>query len=110
MSSREVRISQILQQTLAPQYMELENESSKHSVPPNSETHFRILLVSDKFEGQSRIERQRWVNKLLAEELQNGLHALTQKTLTPAEWELQKDQPFKSPDCQGGSRHDKNKS
>lgn len=108
--SREVRISQILQQALAPQYMELENESWKHSVPPKSETHFRVVIVSDKFEGKSRIERQRWVNELLAEELQKGLHALTQKTLTPAEWEKQKEQPFKSPNCMGGSHHDKNKS
>lgn len=109
MSSREVRISQILQQALAPEYMELENESSKHSVPPNSETHFRVVLVSKKFEGQSRIERQRLVNGLLAAELKSGLHALTQKTMTPAEWESQKNQIFKSPDCLGGSRHDKSK-
>ncbi|MFV3410237.1 BolA family protein [Bdellovibrio bacteriovorus] len=106
--SREKRIREILTQSLAPQELGVENESHMHSVPPNSETHFKVLVVSDSFEGKSRIDRQRLVNDLLKAELQSGLHALTQKTLTPTEWATQKDTlNFVSPECLGGSKHDK---
>lgn len=106
--SRAERISDILKSALSPVHMEIENESHMHSVPKNSETHFKVLAVSEKFDGKSRIDRQRMVNDLLKAELQNGLHALTQKTLTPGEWEKQKAAlNFESPDCLGGSKHEK---
>lgn len=100
--SRADRISSILNSALSPVHMEIENESHMHSVPKNSETHFKVLAVSEKFDGKTRIDRQRMINDLLKEELQNGLHALTQKTLTPSEWEKQKEAlNFQSPDCVG---------
>ncbi|WP_374079095.1 BolA family protein [Bdellovibrio bacteriovorus] len=106
--SRASRLNEILKQALVPLHMEIENESHMHSVPPGSETHFKVLVVSAAFEGKSRIDRQRMINDLLKEELKNGLHALTQKTLTPAEWEKQKATlQFESPECLGGSKHDK---
>lgn len=75
---------------------------------PRSETHYKVLVVSEKFEGKTRIDRQRMVNELLKVELQSGLHALTQKTLTPSEWAQQKEKlNFESPACLGGSLHDK---
>lgn len=49
------------------------------------ETHFRVEIVSSAFEGKSRIDRQRMVNTLLADELRERIHALQLKTLTPAE-------------------------
>ena len=103
MGPREQRINDILNHSLAPTHMELENESHKHSVPANSETHFKILVVSTAFAGKSRIDRQRMVNELLKAELQSGLHALTQRTLTPEEWSAAA-QKFESPDCLGGSQ------
>lgn len=106
--SRYARIEQVLNKALAPQHLEVENESHMHSVPANSETHFKVLIVSQAFTGKSRIDRQRMINDLLKDELQSGLHALTQKTLTPDEWEKQKAQlNFDSPECMGGSKHDK---
>lgn len=106
--SRASRISEILNQALEPVHLEIENESHMHSVPPNSETHFKVLAVSKKFEGLSRIDRQRFVNDLLKDELKSGLHALTQKTLTPSEWESQKAKlNFESPECLGGSKADR---
>lgn len=107
MGPREQRIHQILSQTFSPVHFELENESYMHSVPAGSETHFKVLLVSALFEGKSRIDRQRLVNEALKVELQSGLHALTQKTLTPEEWNKQKATlQFESPECLGGSKHD----
>lgn len=103
MSARESRISQILSTALVPVYLEIEDESHMHS-GPRSETHFKVLIVSEKFEGKSRVDRQRMVNDLLKVELQTGLHALTQKTLTPGEWATQKEKlQFESPACLGGS-------
>ncbi|MES2963512.1 MAG: BolA family protein, partial [Bdellovibrionota bacterium] len=86
---------------------ELVNESHAHSVGKNSETHFKMVLVSARFDGLSRIQRQRLVNDAIADELKGGVHAFTQRTLTPAEWEQGKASGFESPDCHGGSKHDK---
>lgn len=106
--SRSARIEQVLNTALTPLHLEVENESHMHSVPANSETHFKVLAVSAAFTGKSRIDRQRMINDLLKNELQTGLHALTQKTLTPEEWEKQKAQlNFDSPECLGGSKHDR---
>ncbi|KHD87649.1 MAG: transcriptional regulator BolA [Bdellovibrio sp. ArHS] len=108
MSNRANRLKDILSQALVPAHLEIENESFMHAVPAGSETHFKILVVSEKFVGKSRIDRQRMINELLQEELQSGLHALTQKTLTPDEWEKQKAAlNFESPACLGGGKHDR---
>ena len=57
-------------------HLEVVNESNNHNVPPGSESHFKVVLVSNSFEGQSLIARHRSVNKLLEEELKNHIHAL----------------------------------
>ena len=104
MSSRESRIRESLEKALVPTVLEIENESHMHS-GPKSDTHFKVLIVSPSFEGKSRIDRQRMVNEALKAELQSGLHALTQRALTPSEFELQKDAlDFISPECRGGSK------
>lgn len=106
--NRASRIFETLSKALTPVHIEIDNESDMHSVPPNSETHFKVLVVSQAFEGKSRIDRQRLINDLLKNELQSGLHALTQKTLTPEEWEKQKAAiNFNSPECLGGSKQDR---
>jgi BolA protein len=87
--------------TLNPVFSELINESHNHSVPKNSETHFKLLLVSESFVGLSRVQRQRKVYEILAEELKNGVHALTMRLLTPEEYSKEQ-VDFESPDCHGG--------
>lgn len=97
--NRTERTLQLLK-TLNPVHMHLENESDHHAGPRGRETHFKLLLVAEEFEGLSRIDRQRKVNSILSEEFQSGLHALTQRLLTPTEWEKTKsDLNFVSPDC-----------
>ena len=94
-----------IESELQPSYYELENESSQHSVPPGSETHFRVLLVSEKFAGLSRVDRSRRVNVLFATELRSGVHALSQRTFTPEEWAKVADSfQMQSPACMGGSK------
>lgn len=97
--NRQSRISETLN-ILAPQHLQIENESDQHAGPAGRETHFKLLLVSSAFDGLSRIDRQRKINDLLKSEFQSGLHALTQRLLTPDEWEKTKASlDFVSPDC-----------
>jgi BolA protein len=94
------QMTEKLKKELSPQFLELINESHLHGRPTGAETHFKLLVVSDKFNGLSRIDRQRLVNNLFDFAREKGLHALTQKTLSPAEWEQQKDNlDFQSPAC-----------
>lgn len=75
-----------------------------HSVPKNSETHFRAVIVSEKFQGQSRLARQREVLKVIDQELKSGVHAFTMRCLTPEDWAQDPASSFVSPECHGGSR------
>ena len=84
----------------------LENESHKHSVPLNSETHFKLVLVSDAFDGMMPVRRHQMLYKILAEELDGPVHALALHTHTPAEWQAKGGEILASPDCLGGSKHD----
>ncbi len=49
--------------------------------------HFEAFVVSDLFNGKSRVQRQQMVMATLREELKGPLHALTMKTYTQTEWE-----------------------
>lgn len=98
------RIQEKLTSTFAPAHLDVVNESHMHSVKPGSETHFKVLVVSAGFEGKSRIDRHRAVNEALREELRAGLHALTIRALSPAEWQADGAVSFVSPQCLGGSK------
>ena len=93
------RIQSLVQEHLKPLHFELENESSQHAVPVGSESHFKILVVSELFQDQSRVDRQKKVYGLLDQEFKSGLHALSLRALTPAEWQQQGVAGFISPDC-----------
>src|SRR5215208_838140 len=87
---------------VVPKYFEIYNESSKHHVAEGSETHFKMIIVSPVFDGLTKIERHRLIHKLLADELQNGLHALTLHLFTEKEWESKSNIDRSSPNCRGG--------
>ena len=79
-----------LEQAFHPKALEIVNESHLHAghqehFDGSGETHLRIRIVSDAFAGMSRLERHRAVNKLAADELDAGLHALAIDARTPAE-------------------------
>jgi BolA protein len=96
-------IQQKLTATLSPVHLEVHNESSAHNVPPNSETHFKVIVVSDAFEGKKLIERHRLVNETLAVELAGPVHALSIVAKLPAQW-AQNSAVDPSPKCLGGSK------
>lgn len=101
--TRSDRIRSALEGTFAPIFVDVINESHMHSVKPGSETHFKIVVASDAFEGKSRVDRQRAVNAALKAELSAGLHALTMSTFSAKEW-AEAPEIMKSPDCLGGSK------
>lgn len=107
MSSHPVQtaIETKLKDQFKPEHLSVENESHMHSVPPNSETHFKVVLVSADFDGKRKVARQQSVYAALAEEIAGPVHALAMHTYTPSEW-LEANVPD-SPNCLGGSKADK---
>ena len=91
---------------LAPAHLEVVNESHMHSVPPGSESHFRLVIVSDRFDDTPRVRRHQMVNGILESELRDSIHALSMQTLTAAEWEARGGQTMASPPCLGGGKTD----
>ena len=80
-----------LTQALQPERLQVINESHLHAGHQPSfdgvgETHFRIRVVSARFEGLSRIERHRLVNELLEHELAvDKVHAMAIEPAAPGE-------------------------
>ena len=95
------RIEGRIQEAFEPLHLEVRNESTMHNVPPGSESHFRLLIVSSIFEGKSPVQRHQSVYRTLAEELAGPVHALGLQTFTAAEWD-QEQRRLDSPPCLGG--------
>jgi len=76
-------------QALDPERLEVIDDSHRHrghaGARPGGETHFRVEIVAAGFAGKSRLERQRTVYALLAEELAGGVHALQITAFAPNE-------------------------
>ncbi len=98
------RIEEKLARAFNPRHLEVVNESANHNVPPGSETHFKVVIVAELFEGERLLARHRRVNEALAEELAGGVHALALHTYTAAEWTKRFGAAPMSPPCLGGGR------
>ncbi len=97
-------IEQMLNDKLKPLHLEVVDESNMHNVPPGSESHFKVTVVSRQFEGQVLVARHRLVNDILADLLNGQIHALALHTLTPDEWIERGSDERDSPPCLGGSK------
>ena len=82
-------ITEKLTAAFAPQSLRVEDESHQHEGHaghrPGGQTHYRIYIVSEAFQGKSRIDRHRMVNQTLAQELAGGVHALAIHASAPGE-------------------------
>ncbi len=87
-------IREKLSKAFMPCDLIIENESAKHAGHAGArdhlghatgETHFRVVVVSEQFEGKSAVNRHREINAVLRDELAGPVHALAIKALTPAE-------------------------
>lgn len=87
-------------------YIRVDNESHMHSVPANSETHFKVVLVSNDFEGKTKVARHQSVYRVLGEEMRSGVHALALHLYTEREWASRRASSPDSPKCLGGSKRE----
>jgi BolA protein len=82
-------IREKLERAFAPLELDIVDESASHAghsgARPGGETHFRVKIVSARFTGLSRVERQRAVHAELVDELHAPVHALSLTTLAPGE-------------------------
>ena len=101
--SMQQRIEDTARAAFAPVYSECLNESHMHS--RGTDSHFKLTLVSEQFEGVRKVARHQKVYAALGGIMQE-IHALALHTYTPAEWDEQVGAPA-SPRCLGGSRFDK---
>lgn len=94
-----------VQERLAPQEMQVENESHMHGGPA-TESHFKLTAVSDEFSGLNLVKRHQLIYGLLKEEMAGSIHALALHLYTPEEWAERSQTARQSPDCRGGSKAD----
>ncbi|KAH8383670.1 hypothetical protein KR009_009952 [Drosophila setifemur] len=101
----EFAMRKALTSELKPVFLEVINESPQHNVPKHSESHFRVFIVSEKFNDLTLIKRHRLVNDTVKNALQAAgfefMHALSIETKTPKQWQPEQE-PEKSPPCLGG--------
>ncbi|MEH0665327.1 transcriptional regulator BolA [Vibrio scophthalmi] len=93
-----------LHEAFQPSHLQVVNESYMHNVPAGSESHFKVIVVSEHFDGARLIARHRLVNQALSDELANYIHALSIHTYTAQEWQAQNQSAPDSPMCMGGSK------
>ena len=88
-----MRMTEIIRRKLeaafGPEQLVIEDESHRHAghvgARPGGETHFRVELVSSVFKGVTRVERQRRVYEVLADEMKDRIHALALSVKAPDE-------------------------
>lgn len=102
--SVQTTIQSKLEAAFSPSHLAVVNESNNHNVPPGSESHFKVTIVSDVFAGKRLLARHRAVNQALSEELAGPVHALAMHTYTIDEWQAQNQTSPDSPNCMGGSK------
>jgi BolA protein len=90
-------IIQDLNNAFVVEHLYLENESFMHNVPPNSESHFKLVIVSNDFNATSKVKRHQNIYSVLSKTM-NKIHALSIQAFTIDEY---KKNPviLKSPDC-----------
>ncbi|WP_106640684.1 BolA family protein [Allosphingosinicella vermicomposti] len=82
-------ITKRLEESLDPSHLIVRDDSEQHrghaGHDPRGESHFTVEIVSTRFEGLNRVQRQRLVNQALAELLKERVHALAIKARAPGE-------------------------
>lgn len=79
-----------LTEALAPERLEIIDDSDKHAGHAGhregGESHFTVRVASAKFAGVGRVERQRMVNAVLADDIRpDRIHALSIQASAPGE-------------------------
>ena len=103
MSKRADRMAALLRQHFTPSVLQIEDESARHAghagAAPGGETHWRVLLVADAFQGLGRLQRSRRVHAALEAEFAGGMHALSLSLRPPEEHAAQGGGAAEPPGC-----------
>lgn len=82
-------IERRLRAALDPAHLVVTNDSARHrghaGDDGSGESHFTVAIVAESFAGMSRVERQRVVNRALADLLRDRIHALAISARAPGE-------------------------
>ena len=92
------KIERLLRDNLNVSKLLITNDSYKHNVPPESESHFNVQIISDDFQNLSQIQRHKIVYKAV-ESLLTEIHAFSISAMTTSEF---KENPSlkDTPDCE----------
>ena len=82
-------------------HLEIENESPNHNVEPGSESHFKVVVVSDEFIEKRLVQRHQMIYRILKEQM-TKIHAIAIHAFTKDEWQEKTGQDLNSPNCLGG--------
>ena len=87
---RKINIENLILKNYKPEFFSVSDVSEQHrghqNFKENVESHFEIIIVSEKFKNLNRIERHRMVNQSLREEFLSDLHSVIIKTYTIEEY------------------------
>ena len=87
---RKIKIETLILKNFKPEFFSVLDVSEQHrghyNFKENIESHFEIIIVSEKFKNLNRIERHRMVNQSLKEEFLSDLHSVIIKTYTKEEY------------------------
>lgn len=95
--STQKTIEEKLKAHFSPERLTVLNESHLHAghhhlhdgreeeFDGTGETHFRVRIISQAFNGMNRVDRHRAVNNVLADELKGSVHALAIEANAPGE-------------------------
>ena len=87
---RKIKIETLILKNFKPEFFSVLDVSEQHrghyNFKENIESHFEIIIVSEKFKNLNRIERHRMVNQSLKAEFLSDLHSVTIKTYTSEEY------------------------
>ena len=87
---RKIKIETLILKNFKPEFFSVLDVSEQHrghqNFKENIESHFEIIIVSEKFKNLNRIERHRMVNQSLREEFLSDLHSVIIKTYTTEEY------------------------
>ena len=72
----ETTIKNLLIDSLKPSILSITNESYMHNVPEDSESHFKIVIVSNNFKNQSNVKRHQLIYRVL-DDITKLIHALS---------------------------------
>ena len=86
--SKQQELLERIQAEFQPHFATVENESHMHSSGRGADSHFKLVIVSDAFEGMRKVQRHQKLYQLFADDLKNGIHALALHLYTKSEWEF----------------------